>query len=91
LIFKLNIYTELEPVNEQPNHYLVHLDGSGKANSFPHQPFDPSVEGQMFPLQLLRSPLAYHMLVWIQMSVIGTSAISVEATNAQRCEQRFQC
>jgi hypothetical protein len=52
---------------------------------------DPSVEGQMFPLQLLRSPLAYHMLVWIQMSVIGTSAISVEATNAQRCEQRFQC
>jgi len=58
----------------------VHLDGSGKANGFPHQPFDPRAQGEMFPLQLLRPSLTDHMLVWIQVSVIGTPAISVEAT-----------
>ena len=45
----------------------------------------------MFPLQLLCPPLASHMSVGIPVPVIGTPAISVEATNAQRREQRFQC
>jgi hypothetical protein len=29
----LDSQTVLEPVDEQPDHQLVHLDGSGKANS----------------------------------------------------------
>ena len=84
------MHAELEPVDEQPNDYIVHLDGSGKANGFSHQAFDPGAQGEMFPLQLLGPPLADHMSVWIQVPAIRTPAVGVKAANAQRLEQRFQ-
>ena len=90
-ITKLDRKTELKPVDEQADDEIVHLDRPGKANGFPHQPFDPRAQREMFPLQLLCPPLADDMKFRIQVSVIGTPAIGVEAANAQRCEQRFQC
>jgi hypothetical protein len=44
----------------------------------------------MFPLKLLGSMLADHMLAWIQMPLIGTPAVGVKAVDAQRLEQGFQ-
>ena len=33
---RLDSQVELEPVDEQPNHTVVHLDGSGKIDSLSH-------------------------------------------------------
>src|SRR5262245_5910259 len=91
MLLILDRQAELEPIDEQAEDEIMHLDRSRKANGFPHQPFDPGAQREMFPLQLLGPPLADHVLVPIQVSVIGSPAISVEAVNAQRCEQRFEC
>jgi hypothetical protein len=32
----LDRQAELKPVDEQPNHQLMHLDGFGKAHGFSH-------------------------------------------------------
>ena len=45
----------------------------------------------MFPFQLLGCPLADHMLVWLEVSLIGTPAVGVKTANTKRFEQRFQC
>jgi hypothetical protein len=37
----LDRQSELEPVDEQPNHYLMHPDRCGKTNGFSHQAVDP--------------------------------------------------
>ena len=44
----------------------------------------------MFALQLLHPPLADHLLVWIQMSAIGSPAVGVKTTNTQWREQRLE-
>ena len=54
---------ELKPIDEQPNYHLIHLDGFGKASGLSYQAFDPGPEGEMFPFQLLSSPLADYILV----------------------------
>jgi hypothetical protein len=47
-----------------PDDYLVHLDGSRKANGVSPSAFDPRAQREMFSLQLLCPPLAHHMAVW---------------------------
>jgi len=55
-----------------------------------HQAFDPRTQGEMFPLQLLRSPFANHMELRVQMPLIGTPAISIKTTNTQGREQSLE-
>ena len=79
---KLTIHADLTPIDEQPNDYLVQLDGSGKANGFSHQAFDPRAQREMFAFQLLCPPLADHLELRIQMPGIGPPAVGVKPANA---------
>ena len=45
----LHLQAKLEPVDEESNDDLVHGDGFGKANGFSYSPFDPRLQGEMFP------------------------------------------
>ena len=47
---RLVLQAELIPVDEQPNHCLVHGNGFSKANDFSHQAFHPHTEGEMLAL-----------------------------------------
>jgi len=44
----------------------------------------------MFPLQLLRPPLAHYMALRIQVPMVGTPAVGIKMTNPKRLKQRLE-
>jgi hypothetical protein len=86
----LDCQAELEPINEQADDEIVHLDGFGEANSFSHQAFDPSAQREILALQLLGPPLADDMLVRGQVPAIGPPAVGVKTANPVGLEQGFE-
>ncbi len=72
------------PIDEQPNHQIVHALRLGKAQRATDQPFDPGPEIDVLALDFLRVLLAYVMLLGIEMPLIGPPAVSVILCDAKR-------
>src|ERR687888_6640 len=65
------------PIDEQPNHQIVHAFRLGKAQRATHQPLDPGPEIDVLALDFLRVLLAYVMLLGSKMPLIGPPAVGV--------------
>jgi hypothetical protein len=65
------------PIDEQPNHQIVHAFRLGKAQRATNQPLDPGPEIDVFALDCLRVLLTYMMLLDIDMPLIGPPSVGV--------------
>jgi hypothetical protein len=59
--------SKLIPIDEQPNHQIVHLFRLGKAQRATNEPLNPGPEIDVLALDFLRVLLAYVMLLWVDM------------------------
>src|SRR6266851_1826336 len=78
------------PIDEQPNHQIVHAFRLGKAQRATHQPLDPGPEIDVLALDFLRVLLAYVMLRDIDMPLIGPPSVGVILRDAKGLEQLLQ-
>ena len=65
------------PIDEQPNHQIVHLFRLGKAQGATNQPLDPGPEIDVLALDFLRVLLAYVMLLGSEMPLIGPPSVGI--------------
>ena len=63
------------PIDEQPNHQIVHAFRLGKAQRATNQPRNPGPEIAVFALDFLRVLLASVMLLDIAMPLLGPPAV----------------
>ena len=78
------------PIDEQPNHQIVHAFRLGKAQRATNQPLDPGPEIDVLALDFLRVLLAYVMRLSIEMPLIGSPAVGVILCDAKGLEQAFK-
>jgi hypothetical protein len=71
------------PIDEQPNHQIVHAFRLGKANCATNQPLDPRPGIDVLALDFLRVLLAYVMLLDIDMPLIGPPSVGVILCDAK--------
>src|SRR5207245_3471287 len=71
------------PIDEEPNHQIVHAFRLGKAQRATNQPLDPGPEIDVLALDFLRVLLAYVMLLDIDMPLIGAPSVSVVLCDAK--------
>jgi hypothetical protein len=67
------LHGRIPPGSYITNEEIVHLDGFGEANAFPHQAFDPGAQREMPALQRLCPPLADDIVVRGQVPTIGSA------------------
>ena len=72
------------PIDEQPNHQIVHAFRLGKAQRATNQPLDPGPEIDVLALDFLRVLLAYVMLLWGDVPLVRAPPIGVKAGDAKR-------
>src|SRR6266705_1845610 len=75
------------PIDEQPNHQIVHTFRLGKAQRATNQPLDPGPEIDVLALDFLRVLLAYVMLLDIEMPLIGSPSVGVILCDATGLSQ----
>ena len=75
--------SKLIPIDEQPNHQIVHLFRLGKAPCATHEPLHPGPEIDVLALDFLRVLLAYVMLLWVDMPLVGAPAVRVKLHEAK--------
>ena len=63
--------SKLIPIDEQPNHQIVHALRLGKAQRATNQPLDPGPQIDVLARDFLRVLLAYVMLLGSEMPLIG--------------------
>ena len=78
---------KLIPIDEQPNHQIVHLFRLGKAKGATHEPLNPGPEIDVLALDFLRVLLAYVMLLWVDMSLVGTPAVCGKLRDAKGLQE----
>src|SRR5262245_25762365 len=78
------------PIDEEPNHQIVHAFRLGKAQRATHQPLDPGPEIDGLALDFLRVLLAYVMLLGSEMPLIGPPAVGVILGDAKGLSQLLQ-
>src|SRR5262245_23094866 len=78
------------PIDEEPNHQIVHAFRLGKAQHATHQPLDPGPEIDVLALDFLRVLLAYVMLRDIDMPLIGRPPVGGMLGDAKGLEQLLQ-
>jgi hypothetical protein len=66
--------SKLIPIDEQPNHQIVHLFRLGKAQRATHEPLNLGPEIDVLALDFLRVLLAYVMLLWVNMPRVTDGA-----------------
>ena len=66
---------KLIPIDEQPNHQIVHLFRLGKAKGATHEPLHPGPEIDVLALDFLRILLAHVVLLGIDMPLVGAPAV----------------
>ena len=79
--------SKLIPIDEQPNHQIVHLFRLGKAQRATHEPLHPGPEIDVLALDFLRVLLAHLMLLSLQMPLVGPPAVGVKFRDTKRCQQ----
>src|SRR5215467_13202459 len=82
--------SKLIPIDEQPNHQIVHLFRLGKAQGATHKPLHPGPEIDGLALDFLRVLLTYVMLLWVDMPLIGPPSVGVILGDAKGLEQLLQ-
>jgi len=78
------------PIDEQPNHQIVHAFRLGKAQGATNQPLDPGPEIDGLALDFLRVLLASVMLLGSEMPLIGPPSVSVIRGDAKGLSQLLQ-
>ena len=63
--------SEIIPIDEQPNHQIVHALRLGIAQRATNQPLDPGPQIDVLARDFLRVLLAYVMLLGSEMPLIG--------------------
>ena len=76
--------SKLIPIDEQPNHQIVHLFRLGKANGATHEPLNPGPEIDVLALDFLRVFLPNCVLLSLHMTFVGTPTVGVIACDAKR-------
>ena len=82
--------SKLIPIDEQPNHQIVHLFRLGKAQCATHEPLHPGPEIDVLALDFLRVLLAHVMLLWVDMPLVGSPAVRVKLRDAKGLQQLLQ-
>ena len=77
-------------IHEQPDYHIMHLHGSGEANRFPCQPFDPCTEQEMVAFDPLGLPFAREVLRRFQLPRIRAPVVSVKTLNPKRLQELLQ-
>jgi hypothetical protein len=78
------------PIDEQPNHQIVHAFHLGKAQRATNQPLDPGPEIDGLALDVRRVLLAYVMLRGSEMPRLGPPAVGVILRDAKGLSQLLQ-
>jgi uncharacterized protein len=78
------------PIEEQPNHQIVHAFRLGKAQRATNQPLDPAPQIEVLARDFLRVLLAYVMLLGSDMPLIGPPAVSGILGDAKGLQQLVQ-
>jgi hypothetical protein len=86
----LNPHAKFIPIDEQPDHNVMHLDRLGKADRLAHEPLDPGPQRQVLPLYLLRVVLTRLVLSCVKVTGVGTPIVCIIARNAKWLQQRFE-
>jgi len=68
----------------------VHLFRLGKAQCATHEPLNPGPEIDVLALDFLRVLLAYVMLLWVDMPLVGAPAVRVKLRDAKGFQQLLQ-
>src|SRR5215470_9786064 len=78
------------PIDEQPNHQIVHLFRLGKAKGATHEPLNPGPEIDVLALDFLCVLLAYVMLLWVDMPLVGAPSVRVKLRDAKGLQELLQ-
>src|SRR5262252_10850791 len=81
---------KLIPIDEQPNHQIVHLFRLRKAKGTTHEPLDPGPEIDVLALDFLRVLLAHVVLLGIYVPLVGSPAVRVKFRDAKRLQELLQ-
>ena len=65
----------------------MHLFRLGKAQCATHEPLNPGPEIDVLALDFLRVLLAYVMLFWIDMPLVGAPAVRVKLRDAKGLQE----
>ena len=79
--------SKLIPIDEQPNHQIVHLFRLRKANGATHEPLHPGPELDVLALDFLRMLLAHVVLLGIDMPLVGAPAVRVKLCDAKGLQE----
>ena len=79
--------SKLIPIDEQPNHQIVHLFRLGKAQRATHEPLHPGPKIDVLALDFLRMLLAHVVLLGLDMPLVGSPAIRVKPRDAKGLQE----
>jgi hypothetical protein len=79
--------SKLIPIDEQPNHEIVHLFRLGKAQGATHAPLNPGPEIDVLARDFLRVLLAYVRLLWVDRPLGGAPAVRVKLRDTTGLEE----
>jgi hypothetical protein len=68
-------HPKLIPIDEQPNHQIMHAFRLRKTDRPAYSPLDPRADVDVLALDLLRVGLAHRVLLCLQMPLIGSPAV----------------
>ena len=64
--------SKLVPIDEEPDHQIVHVFRLGKTDCAAHKPLNPGPQIEVFALDFLRIVLANPMLFGVDVPLVGT-------------------
>jgi hypothetical protein len=81
---------KLVPIDEQPNHEIVHALCLGEAQCTADESLDPGPQIEVFALDCLRVLLAHLRLLGSEMPLVGPPAICGKLRDAKRFQQLLE-
>ena len=81
---------ELIAIDEESSHEIVHRRRFGKANGATHETLNPGPQSNVFALDCLCVLFSDLMLLGVDIPLIGTPAIGIEARDTKWLQQGLQ-
>ena len=78
------------PIDEQPNHEIVHMLRLGEAQCTTHESLDPGPQIHVFTLDFLRVLLPHLVLLGLDMPLVGAPSVGVILRDTKGLQQRLQ-
>ena len=75
---------KLVTIDKEANHQIVHRCRFGKAYRATHEPLDPGAQIDVLAFNLLRMCFANHVLLGIDMALVGPPSIGVKSRDTKR-------